>query len=184
MMENRFKDNNFNIDGNKYKKTSQNTDVSNIKTIAELEKVVTKAKKLGADAIGTYDNHTAVRIAGRWYVPFLRKDQSPDEDPCLRPVSSFNETQNTSNKNISGKNNTNQTMNNNVEFESPSLGDPAENDTEEANKKTSATKEKSGFKRGHSPKESHGFSPLSSDEKTQDSEKNKKGSKKSKKKLL
>lgn len=158
MMENQYKDKNY------------NADVSNIKTLAELEKVVNKARKLGADAIGTYEDHTAVRIAGRWYVPFLRKDQTPDDDPCLRPVSSFTE-ENTS-KNSFGGDQTNQSFNEN-EFSKKNI------DTDKKVEKDSTDKNKSKS----TPNREHGFSPLSSDDEAE-SDDTKRGWKKSRKKLL
>jgi hypothetical protein len=153
---------------NKFDNQKDEGQIKNIKKIAELERIVVKAKKLGAEAIGTCNNHTAVRIAGRWYVPFLRKDQSPDEDPCLRPITSFNQSTTSDSFNTAKSDSS---FDNNKDLNDPSVNvknnDPKINE----NKDTE-------------PNKNHGFSPLPKDSNDEDLDDTKKGWKKPRKKLL
>lgn len=161
----------------KYNTQENEGDIKNIKKISELERIVNKAKKLGAEAVGTYNNHTAVRIAGRWYVPFLRKDQSSDDDPCLRPITSFSQV-NSIKDNFEG-NTTNRSFGNTSEFN--------KTDSIKENKDNPFNEKKPD----DIPKGNHGFSPLKKDsdldsnsESDDDLDDVKKGWKKPRKKLL
>lgn len=197
MMENKFKNRNHGVDGNKYKNNNSkdNPNVKNIKTIVELEKIIEKAENLGADAIGTYNNHTAVRIADRWYVPFLRKDQTPDDDPCLRPVSTFEESNKTSNDFGSRNTTTEHTTTssrpseNNVQFESPTLGDkPEEGKVEKKEEPHISTppKKNHDLKKEQPSKENPGFDSITPNdsEDADESDEEKRKWRKNKKKLL